>query len=141
LFFPSPLLWLSLALSLLLFLLLLRCSCRCRVDGRCLLCGIPGGRQLRALLTLLLSLLLFPLPSLSLLPFLQPLCCPALPVLLNVACCVESLACPDRSQTPRFAFAVAVAVAVVVSIAVAFAVGFAVAASADVALPLLFLCC
>jgi hypothetical protein len=52
---------------------------------------------------------------------------------MDVACCVESLACPDRSQTPRYAVATAVAVAVAVAVP---------AAGTAVVAPLLpLLCC
>jgi hypothetical protein len=54
----------------------------------------------RFLPLLLVSLLLVLLPFLVLLG--RSHCCFEKKKLPEVACCVESLACPDRSQTPRF---------------------------------------
>jgi hypothetical protein len=97
-----PLLLLSLLLVLLPFLLLLgRCYC-CIVCWTLLAAWSPWraliGRKLLAFLPLLLLSLLsgFAAVPAAVRPLLLLHC------LLDVACCVESLACPDRSQTPRF---------------------------------------
>jgi hypothetical protein len=103
-----PLLLVSLLLVLLPFLLLLgRSHCcfekkklpevACCVES--LAC--PDRSQTPRFLPLLLvSLLLVLLPFLVLLG--RSHCCFEKKKLPEVACCVESLACPDRSQTPRF---------------------------------------